>query len=258
MYPISLEGKNALVFGVANQRSIAWAITSALHQAGARVALTYQNERLREGVASLAATLGDVLLVQCDVSKDEDLEATFHQVQERFGSLAVVVHSIAFAQREDLGGDFTKTSREGFRVALDISAYSLVPIAKYAAPLMETAGGSIITLSFQASGRVFPGYNVMGTAKAALENEVRQLAAELGKRNIRVNALSPGPVDTLSSRVIQGYTTMKRINAERSPLARNITQEEIAKAALFPCSDLSSVITGTILPVDGGYYIMGI
>ncbi len=259
MYGISLEGKNALIFGVANQRSIAWAIARALHQAGARLALAYQNERVKEGVASLAATLSDdVVLLQCDVTSDEQVEETFRQVQEQLGSLAVVVHSIAFANRDELGGDFTKTSRDGFRLALDISAYSLIPIARYAAPLMEKEGGSIITMSFQASQRVFPGYNVMGTAKAALEHEVRQLAAELGAKNIRVNALSPGPVDTLSSRVIQGYTTMKRMHAERSPLARNITQEEIAKAALFLCSDLSSAVTGAIIPVDGGYSIMGI
>ena len=259
MHNINLEGKTALVFGVANQRSIAWAIAQALHQAGAHLALTYQNDRLKEHVERLASTLGnDVHLLPCDVSSDQEIEATFQAVRDRGGHLSAVVHSIAFANREDLGGEFVQTSREGYRLALEISAYSLLPIARYAAPLMEEGGGSIITLTFQASQRVFPGYNVMGTAKAALEHQVRQLASELGKRNIRVNALSPGPVDTLSSRVIQGYTTMKRMHAERSPLGRNITQEEIAKVALFLCSDLSSGVTGTVIPVDGGYHIMGI
>lgn len=258
MQGFELDGKTALVFGVANQRSIAWAIAQALSDNGARVALAYQNERVKDGVAKLASSLGEVLLVQCDVTSDDELEAAFSEVKKEFGSLSVVVHSIAFANRDELGGEFTKTSRDGFRLALEISAYSLIPIARHAAPLMEPAGGSIITLTFQASNRVFPGYNVMGTAKAALENEVRQLAAELGTLNIRVNALSPGPVDTLSSRVIQGYQLMKRAHADRSPLGRSITQEEIAKAALFLSSDLSSGITGTVLPVDGGYHIMGI
>ena len=258
MQGLELDGKNALVFGVANQRSIAWAIAQALSDNGARVALAYQNERVRDGVAKLASSLSEVLLVQCDVTSDDELEAAFSEVKREFGTLSVVVHSIAFANQDDLGGEFTKTSRDGFRIALEISAYSLVPIARHAAPLMEPDGGSIITLTFQASNRVFPGYNVMGTAKAALENEVRQLAAELGTLKIRVNALSPGPVDTLSSRVIKGYSLMKRAHADRSPLGRNITQAEIAKAALFLSSDLSSGITGTVLPVDGGYHIMGI
>ncbi len=258
MYGINLEGKNAVVFGVANQRSIAWAIAQVLHQAGATLTLTYQNQRLKEWASRLASSLDNVHTIECDVTDDNNVEELFNELKSKFGSIDVIVHSIAYANREDLGGDFSNTSREGFRIALDISAYSLITIARHAIPLMQQEGGSIITLSFQASERVFPGYNIMGTAKAALENEVRQLSSELGKHNIRVNALSPGPVDTLSSRVIQSYNTMKRAHAERAPLARSISHEEIAKAALFLSSDLSSGITGTIIPVDGGYHVMGI
>ena len=258
MYTIDLSGKNALVFGVANQRSIAWAIAQVLHRAGARLVLAYQNQRLKESVAKLAPELGDALLIECDVTVDGQVEAALQQVKREVGSLGVVVHSIAFANREDLGGDFSMTGLQGFQAALEVSAYSLLPIVRYSSPLMEPEGGSVLTLTFLASERVFPGYNVMGTAKAALENEVRQLAYELGVRNIRVNALSPGPLDTLSSRAIRGYVDMKRIQAERSPLQRNITHEEVAKAALFLLSDLSSGITGLVLPIDGGYQIVGV
>ncbi|MBI2872195.1 MAG: enoyl-ACP reductase [Chloroflexi bacterium] len=257
MYTIDLSGKSAIVFGVANHRSIAWAIAQQLHQAGARLAIAYQNERLRDAVEGLAKTLGDVLLLECDVSSDENVAATFSQAKERMGSLGVVVHSIAFAQREDMEGRFVDTGREGFRIALETSAYSLVPIARYAAPLM-VEGGSIITITFQASERVYPGYNVMGVAKAALENEVRLLAAELGPQNIRVNAVSPGPVNTLAARGIHGFTEMRRVHAERAPLKRNVTQEEVARTALFLCSDMSSGVTGAVVPVDAGYHIMGV
>ncbi len=257
MYAIDLAGKNAIVFGVANHRSIAWAIAEVLHQAGARVALAYQSERVREGVAKLVEPWGDSPLIECDVSADENVETAFKKAGEAFGSLDVIVHSIAFANRDDLGGPFVDTGREGFRMALDISAYSLVSIARYGTPLMSN-GGSILTLTFQASERVFPGYNVMGTAKAALENEVRQLASDLGQDNIRVNAVSAGPLDTLSSRVISHYRDMKRAHAERSPMRRNITPEEVAKTALYLCSDLSSGVTGEIIHVDTGYNIMGI
>ena len=257
MHPIDLQGKNAIVFGVANHRSIAWAIAQLLAKAGATLAIVYQSERLREGVAKLAATLDGALLLECDVAQDEQIDAAFEQAAERLGNLSFVVHCIAFANREDLGGDFSATSREGFRSAIDISAYSLIPIARHAASLMED-GGSIVTLTFQASERVFPGYNIMGTAKAALENEVRQLAAELGQRNVRVNAISAGPLDTLAARGIRGFLDMKRAHAERAPLRRNITHEEVAKAALCLCSDLASGVTGAIIPVDAGYHIMGI
>ena len=258
MYAIDLSGKNGIVFGIANHRSIAWAITQILHDAGANIAVAYQNERVKNGVARLVSHWdGDTPLIECDVSDDANVAAAFDSVGEAFGSLDIVVHSIAFANRDDLGGPFVDTDREGFRLALDISAYSLLPIARYAAPLMQN-GGSILTLTFQAANRVFPGYNIMGTAKAALENEVKQLASDLGQSAVRVNAVSAGPLDTLSSRVISHYRDMKRIHAERSPMRRNITADEVAKAALFLCSDLSSGVTGEILHVDTGYNIMGI
>jgi len=258
MYPIDLSGKTGIVFGVANHRSIAWAIAQILHQAGARLAIVYQNERLKENVEKLVADWDDPLLVQCDVSSDDNVAATFDWLRDEAGGLDIIVHSIAFANRDDLGGRFVDTGREGFQVALEISAYSLVAITRYGAPLMSANGGSILTLTFQASTRVFPGYNVMGTAKAALENEVRQLASDLGPDNVRVNAISAGPLDTLSSRVISDYRDMKRIHAERSPMGRNITHDEVAKTALYLCSDLSSGVTGEILHVDTGYNIMGI
>ena len=257
MYTVDLKGKTGIIFGVANHRSIAWAIAQILHQAGARLAICYQNERVRDGVAKLVEPWGDTTVVECDVSSDENVKACFERVSNEFGQLDIIVHSIAFANREDLGGPFVDTGREGFRLALDISAYSLIPVARYGAPLMAD-GGSILTMTFQASHRVFPGYNVMGTAKAALENEVKQLASDLGQDNIRVNAISAGPVDTLSSRVISGYRDMKRIHAERSPMRRNITIDEVAKTALYFCSDLSSGVTGEVIHVDTGYNIMGI
>ena len=257
MYTVDLSGKNALVFGVANQRSIAWAIAQALHEAGARVALTYQNERLRESVQALAAEIGDAPLFQCDMSVDEDVLNLFQQVGESLGSLSILVHSIAFANRDDLGGEFSKTERDGFRVALDVSAYSLIPMVRHAAPLM-TEGGTVVAMTFLAAEKVFPGYNVMGVAKAALENSVRQLAAEYGPQGIRVNAISAGPLDTLSSRVISGYRDMKRIHAERAPMARNITHEDVGGTALYLCSELSSGVTGEVIHVDAGYSIMGI
>ena len=258
MYSIDLSGKKAVVFGVANHRSIAWAIAQILHEAGAGIAMAYQNERLRGGVAKLVEPWDDAMLVECDVSSDENVAVAFEKIGEAFGSIDIIVHSIAFANRDDLGGKFMMTEREGFMLALDISAYSLVSIARHASPFMLENGGSIITLTFQAANRVFPGYNVMGTAKAALENEVRQLAYDFGEDNVRVNAISAGPLDTLSSRVISDYRDMKRIHAERSPMKRNITAEEVAKTALYLCSDLSSGVTGEIIHVDTGYNIMGI
>jgi enoyl-[acyl-carrier protein] reductase I len=258
MYPIDLAGKTGVVFGVANHRSIAWAIAQILNKAGARLAIAYQNERVREEVQKLTASWQGTPLIECDVRSDDNVKTAFDKVAEAFGRLDIIVHSIAFANREDLGGRFVDTGREGFLLALDVSAYSLVSIARYGAPLMAANGGSIVTMTFQASSRVFPGYNVMGTAKAALENEVRQLASDLGQHNIRINAISAGPVDTLSSRVISGYRDMKRIHAERSPMKRNIETEEVAKTALYLCSDLSSGVTGEIIHVDTGYHIMGI
>ncbi|MBM3944667.1 MAG: enoyl-ACP reductase [SAR202 cluster bacterium] len=258
MYSIDLSGRTGVVFGVANQRSIAWAIAQILHQAGAKLAIAYQNERLKENVEKLTADWGDVTLLECDVSQDASVEAAFATLKDKLGRLDIVVHSIAFANREDLGGRFVNTPREGFRLALDVSAYSLIAVARHAAPLMAPVGGSIITMTFQAAERVFPGYNVMGTAKAALENEVRQLASDLGQENVRVNAISAGPVDTLSSRVISGYSVMKGAHSDRAPMRRNITVEEVAKTALYLCSDLSSGVTGEVIHVDTGYHVMGI
>ena len=258
MYPIDLAGKTGVVFGVANHRSIAWAIARVLHEAGARLAVAYQNERVRASVSKLVEPWDDALLVECDVSEDENVAAAYDRIASEIGRLDVVVHSIAFANREDLGGPFMETGREGFRLALDVSAYSLIPIARHAAPLMEPDGGSVLAMTFQASERVFPGYNVMGTAKAALENEVKQLASDLGPSNVRVNAISAGPLDTLSSRVISHYRDMKRIHAERSPMRRNITVDEVAKTALYLSSDLSSGVTGQVIHVDTGYSVMGI
>jgi len=257
VFPIDLSGKKGVVLGVANDRSIAWAVTRALAKAGARLALTYQNDRLKDRVERLAGTLDSALLLPCDASDDGQIAALFQKLGQDFGEVSFLVHSIAYANREDLAGDFYQTSREGFRLALEISAYSLLPLVKHAIPLMPK-GGSIVTMTFNASQQVYPGYNVMGTAKAALEQEVRQLAGELGQRNIRVNAVSPGPLETLAARGIHGFMDMKRVHAERSPLRRNITPDEVANTALFLCSDLSSGITGTIIPVDAGYHIMGV
>ena len=257
MYPIDLKGKKGVILGVANDRSIAWSIARVLDQAGARLALTYQGGRLQERVTRLADTLEDAMVLPCDATDDDQIEALFQTVKQEFGDISFLVHSIAYANRDDLKGEFSKTARDSFLMSIDISAYSLIPIARYATPLMEESG-SIVAMTFQASERVFPGYNVMGTAKAALENEVTQLAYDLGPDKIRVNAVSPGPLDTVSSRVIKGYRTMKRAHEERSPMKRNITSEEVAKTALFLCSDLSSGITGEVVHVDTGYNIMGI
>lgn len=257
MYSIDLSGKRGIIFGVANDRSIAWSIASVLAQSGAGLALTYQNDRLKDRVDQLADTLDEAITLPCDASDDDQIVKVFQQVAERFGEISFLVHSIAFANREDLAGRFSDTNREGFRLALEVSAFTLLPLVKHAAPLMKN-GGSVLTMTFQASQRVYPGYNIMGTAKAALEHEVRQLAAEFGEQNIRVNAISAGPLDTLAARGIHGFLDMKRVHAERAPLRRNISADEVAKTALFLCSDLSSGITGSIIPVDAGYHIMAV
>lgn len=257
MYPLDLSKKVALVFGVANSRSIAWSIANILHEAGAQIILAYQNERVKKSVEKLVSEWDNSSLVECDVSKEENVVKTIDEVSKITNNIDIVVHSIAFANRDNLGGQFLKTSQEDFKTALDISAFSLISIAKHSSKLMNN-GGSILTLTFQASNRVFPGYNVMGTAKAALENEVRQLAYDLGESNIRVNAISAGPLDTLSSRVISHYHDMKNAASNRSPLKRNITHDEVAKTALYLASEMSSGVTGEILHVDAGYNIMGI
>ena len=257
MYSIDLSGKCGIILGVANDRSIAWGIADVLARAGARLALTYQNERLKDRVARLAGTLEGALLLECDATNDQQISDMFHQVETSFGEISFLVHSIAFANREDLARPFAETGREGFRLALEVSAYSLIPLVRQAAPLMKS-GGSVVTMTFHASQRVYPGYNVMGTAKAALEHEVRQLAAEYGRQSIRLNAISAGPLETLAARGIHGFVDLKRIHAEKAPMGRNITVDEVAKTALFLCSDLSTGITGSVIPVDAGYHIMAV
>ena len=257
MYSIDLSGKTAVIFGIANQRSIAWSIATILHEAGATIIAAYQNERVKENVSKLTSQLGDIQLVECDVSEEENVAEAFKRISRYSSSIDIIVHSIAFANRDDLGGRFIDTQRDGFKVALDISAYSLVSITRNAFPMM-TDGGSILTMSFMAAEKVFPGYNVMSTAKAALENEVRQLAHDLGPDEIRVNAISAGPLDTLSSRVISGYRDMKKAHSDRAPMRRNITHNEVANTALFLSSEMSTGITGEVIHVDTGYHVMGI
>jgi len=260
MRTIDLSGRVALVAGVANQRSLAWAIAEALADAGARLILTYQGERLERNVAELAETRPGTLTFPCDVTNDVEIYALFQRIAAaNDGKLDVLVHSIAFARREDLEGEFRNTSRDGWHVALDISAYSLLALTSRAAPLLEAAGGgSILSLTFQASQRVFPNYNVMGSAKAALEHAVRQLASELGERRIRVNAISAGPISTLSARGIAGFTDILGHYREKAPMRRNIEPEEVGKAALFLLSEMGSGITGEVLHVDCGFHIMAV
>jgi enoyl-[acyl-carrier protein] reductase I len=254
---ISLAGRYGLVFGVANRRSIAWAIAQALHDAGAKLAFTYQGERLKENVEDLAAGFGsETPLYPCDVTRDEDIAQVFQQVRKDFGKLHVLLHSVAFAPKEALEGDFVNTSREAFRVAHDVSAYSLVALARGAVPLM-TEGGSIIAMTYHGAVKVVPRYNVMGVAKASLEASVRYLAYDLGPRRIRVNAISAGPVNTLAARGISGFTQMLKHYEERAPLKRNIEAHELGSAGLFLASDMSTATTGQVLYVDSGYEIMG-
>ncbi len=255
--PINLSGKNGIVLGVANDRSIAWAIAQALSAAGARLALTYQGERLKDRVERLSTSLDNPLLLPCDATDDQQIEQVFETLRQEFGEISFLIHSIAFANRDDLSGRFVDTGREGFRLAMEVSAYSLLPLVRYAAPLMS-GGGSVVAMTFDASQRVYPGYNVMGTAKAALEHAVRQLAAELGPSAIRVNAISAGPLETLAARGISGFRDMRHAHAEKAPLKRNITTQEVAQTALFLCSQLSTGITGATIPVDAGYHIMAV
>jgi enoyl-[acyl-carrier protein] reductase I len=249
-----LENKFGIIFGVANKRSIAWATARACMNAGARLAFTYQSERLKENVESLTAGT-DAPLVQCDVTKPEEVEAAFAAVRERFGRLDFLVHSLAFAPREALEGEFVATTREAFLTALDISAYSLAELARAAAPLM-TEGGSIVSMTYYGAEKVVQNYNVMGVAKAALEASTRYLASDLGPRNIRVNAVSAGPINTLAARGVGNLGTMLKHHAERAPLRRNVEAREVGNAALFLLSPLASGITGEVLHVDCGYNIM--
>jgi enoyl-[acyl-carrier protein] reductase I len=254
-----LDGRHGLVLGVANKRSIAWAIAQALSGAGMRLAFTYQGDRLKENVEELAATLPGSVLYPCDVSADADVAAVFDGIARDFGALDTLVHSVAYAQREDLEGEFLNTSREGFRVAHDVSAYSLVGVTRAAAPLLEKSGqGSVIAMTYYGSEKVAAGYNVMGVAKASLEASVRYLAANLGPRGVRVNAISAGPVNTLAARGIKGFTGMLKRHAEASPLRRNVELREVGDTALFLASSMSSGITGEVLFVDCGYNIMAV
>jgi len=252
-----LENKFGIIFGVANKRSIAWATAQALAHAGARLAFTYQGERLKENVEDLAGTLADSVVLPCDVTKPDEVASAFKRVGEEFGRLDFLVHSIAYAPKEELEGEFVNTSRDGFLTALEVSAYSLTSLAHAAVPLM-TDGGSIVSMTYLGAEKVVPNYNVMGVAKAALEASTRYLAADLGKQNIRVNTISAGPLNTLSARGVSNMSLILKHYAERSPLKRNVEAREVGNTALFLCSPLSSAITGEVIHVDCGYSIMAI
>jgi len=254
-----LSGKHGLIIGVANKRSIAWAVAKAVSDAGARLAVTYQGERLEENVRELAADLADPLILPLDVGSDDQIQDVASRCEEVFGGLDFVLHGAAFAPRDELTRPFVETSREGFRVALDISAYSLIPIARATAPLLEKrGGGSIVTLTYLGSERVFPNYNVMGVAKAALEASVRYLAADLGARNIRVNAISAGPIKTLAASGIGGFAGILQVYRERAPMKRNIETSEVADTARFLLGPGGRGISGEVIVVDAGYHIMGL
>jgi enoyl-[acyl-carrier protein] reductase I len=251
-----MDGKKGLIIGVANKHSIAWAIAEATAREGAQLFFNYQNERLKENVEALAATLPGAKTVPCDVGDDAQIEALIKQVGEAFGRLDFLVHSVAFAPREELTAQFLNTSRRGFATALDVSAYSLVAVTRAAVPLM-TGGGSIITLTYLGSERVVPHYNVMGIAKAALESSVRYLAHDLGPKHIRVNAISAGPIRTLAARGVSGISKMVDHHREFAPLRHATEQAEVGDTALFLLSPLSRGITGEVIYVDGGYHILG-
>ena len=252
-----LQNKNGIIFGVANKRSIAWATAQAMHEAGARLAFTYQGDRLKENVESLTnESMPGSLLLSCDVTKQDEVDEAFRRVGEEFGRLDFLVHSIAFAPREALGGEYLNTSRDAFVTALEISAYSLAQLSRAAAPLM-TEGGSIVTMSYYGAEKVVAGYNVMGVAKAALEASTRYLAKDLGPRNIRINAISAGPIQTLSARGVSDFSMMLKHHAERAPLGRNVEPREVGNTAVFLCSSMGSGITGEVIYVDCGYNIIG-
>jgi enoyl-[acyl-carrier protein] reductase I len=252
-----LANKIGMIFGVANKRSIAWACAAACAAQGAKMAFTYQGERLKENVDELAGTLDDSLVVPCDVTDQATVDAAFESVKAKYGRLDFLVHSIAFAPREALEGEFLATTRDAFRTALEISAFSLTQVSMAAAPLM-TDGGSIVTMSYYGAEKVVPNYNVMGVAKAALEASMRYLASDLGKNNVRVNAISAGPLNTLSARGVKNMGSLLSYVGEKSPLKRNVTAAEVGSTALFLVSDLASGITGETIYVDCGYNIMGI
>ena len=253
---ISLQGRTAVVFGVANKRSIAWAIAQKLQAGGMQLAITYQNERLEQEAKGLIEELPGAEAFRCDVTRDEEIEQLFSTLRTRYDKIHALVHSIAFAPAEELKNDFVFTTREGFRIAHDVSVYSLIALARAASPLM-TDGGCIMTLTYYGAEKVVPRYNVMGVAKAALEASVRYLAYDLGRQKIRVNAISAGPIKTLAARGISGFGEMLKSHVERSPLQRNVEVTEVGDAAVFLASDLSSGVTGEVIYVDCGYNIMG-
>ncbi len=253
---IDLTGKTAVVFGLANKRSIAWGIAQKLHAAGATLAICYQNERMKLEAQGLIGELPGASGFQCDVSSDEEIDSVFAALKEKHGKIDILVHAIAFAPAADLRGEFINTSRDGFRIAHEVSVYSLIALARAAAPLM-TEGGSIVTLTYFAAEKVVPHYNVMALAKASLECCVRYLAFELGPKNIRVNAISAGPINTLAARGVGDLSQMRKTQAETAPLHRNVDQLEVGGAALFLSSSLASAITGETLYVDCGFNIMG-
>ena len=253
---LQLDGRIAVVFGLANKRSIAWAIAQKLHESGCKLIIGYQNDRMKQEAEGLLAELPGAEALQCDVSNDAEIANVFEDLKQRHGKLHILVHSVAFAPAEELKNDFLQTTREGFRIAHDVSVYSLIAVSRAAAPLM-TEGGSIMTMTYYGAEKVVPHYKVMGVAKAALEATVRYLAADLGKQNIRVNAISAGPIKTLAARGIGNLGDMLKYHADRAPLHRNTEQAEVGGTAVFLASDLASGITGEVIHVDSGYSIMG-
>jgi enoyl-[acyl-carrier protein] reductase I len=252
-----MSGKKGVIFGVANDRSIAWGIAKALHAEGAALAFTYLNEVFEKRVRPLAESLGADLILRCDVAKDSEIEDVYSEIEQKWASLDFVVHSVAYAGREELKQPFHKTSREGFKTALEISAYSLVAVTRAALPLLK-AGGSVITLTYLGSQRAMPNYNVMGVAKAALEATVRYLALDLGEKGVRVNAISAGPIRTLAASAVSNMSEIFGIMESRSPMHRSVTQDEVGKSALYLLSDLASGVTGEVHYVDTGYNIVGL
>ena len=256
--PSKLHDRTGVVFGVANKRSLAWACAKSLDAQGMRLCLTYAGERLEDGVRKLAEELDNAIVLPCDVTKPEDIDAVFATIKEEFGHLDSVIHGAAFAKREELKGDFYHTTKEGYMLAHEVSAYSLTAVARCAIPLMEGRKGSIVTLTYIGSERVVRNYNVMGIAKAALEASVRYLANDIGRHGHRVNAISAGPIRTLSASGVAGFSKILDHIEEHSPLRRNITGEEVGNTCLFLCSDMSKGITGSTIYVDSGYHIMGV
>jgi enoyl-[acyl-carrier protein] reductase I len=253
-----LEGKRGLILGVANKRSIAWGIAQSVAREGAQLALTYQGERLKENVEDLAQGLDKPLLLPCDVTRDEDLDAMGESLRKEWGGLDFVVHSVAYALREELDGEFANTSREGYRIAQDISSYSLTALCRRTVPLMqERGGGSVVALSYLGGERVVPHYNVMGVAKAALEMSVRYLASDLGPKGVRVNAISAGPIKTLAASGVHGLSKMLEYHRTHAPLRKNTEQAEVGDTALYLVSPLSRGVTGEVIHVDGGFHVMG-